>query len=135
MQVDVLRRNVLSKITNLMRRAALVSGVTGALIIGATATAHASMPAAQAPTAVSSTDVPDAARNQGPITPQTAGDCIDYLENWGYRITAGRRLACSLASLPFPSQPTRIAACTAALINTGVGGVVAPIACTLATAP
>jgi hypothetical protein len=125
----------LSKITDLMKRALFVSSVTGVMFIGATATAHASVPAAQAQTTGTSTDVPDTAQNQDPVTPQSTGDCIDYLETWGYQITRGRRLACSAAAFPFPSQPVRIATCTAALISTGVGGVVAPIACTLATAP
>ena len=125
----------MSKITNLMRRAAVISGVTGALIIGATATAHAAEPTALAPAAVSSTDMPQAAQNEDPITTQSAEACLDYLRDWGYTITATRRGICSLASLPFPAQPTRIAVCTAALLSTGVGTVVSPIACTLATAP
>ncbi len=125
----------MSKITNLMKRAALVSGVTGALIIGATSTANASVPAAQAPVAVSSTGMSHAAQNEGPITPKSKSDCTDYLQTWGYEVTNTRERICALASFPFPSQQTRIVVCTGALLATGVGGVVAPIACTLATAP
>jgi hypothetical protein len=128
-------RNVLSKIANLLKRAALVSGVTGALVIGATATAQAAVPAAQAPAAVSSTDMSHAAQNAGPITPQSHSDCTNYLQTWGYEVTNKRNTICALASFPFPSQHLRIVTCTGALLATGVGGVVAPIACTLATAP
>lgn len=100
----------------------MVSGMTGVLLIGTAATANATpAPAAQAPLAVSST------------VSLGAGDCIDTLQNWGYAITTRRRAICSVASFPFPSQPTRIATCTAALIVTGVGPFVAPAACTLAT--
>jgi len=124
----------LSKITNLMRRAAIVSGVTGALIIGATATAHASEPAAPAPV-LSSTGTSDAAPDEGPITTQGAGECTHYLEIYGYTVTNTRRLICSAAAFPIGAVTTRIATCTAALIATGVGTVVSPIACTLATGP
>lgn len=127
----------MSKIAKMMKRAGLVSGVTGSLIFGVGGAAYASVPEAQAPVAVavSSTGGAHAAQAEDPITSQSRSDCTDYLETWGYEVTKKRYLICGLASFPFPSQQVRIATCTAALLATGVGGVVAPIACTLATAP
>lgn len=108
---------------------------TPAHTVNGLGTANAYAPDAQAPVAVPSTDMSHAAQAEGPITSKSRADCTDYLETWGYEVTKKRYLICGLASFPFPSQQVRIATCTAALLATGVGGVVAPISCILATAP
>jgi hypothetical protein len=99
----------------------LVSCVTGSLIIGAGSAAYANA------------SVPDA-RSKVPLRPESRSDCTDYLETCGYVVTKTRYTICGLASLPFPCQQVRIATCTAALLTTGVGGLVSSIACILATA-
>jgi hypothetical protein len=124
----------LSKITDLMRRAAIISGVTGALIIGATATANASEPAAPAPAAVSSTGMSHAAQTEDPPTTMSHADCIHVLQSWGYEVTNTRSALCAAASLPIPGTATRIAVCTIALNATGVLGFVSAAACLAATA-
>ncbi|MCA2212812.1 hypothetical protein [Jidongwangia harbinensis] len=126
----------MTKIRNLMRRATIISVVTGAVILGATATAQASEPAGPAPAAVSSsTGTSDAGQDESALTNRGAGECTHYLEIYGYTVTNTRRLICSAAAFPIGAVTTRIATCTAALIATGVGTVVSPIACTLATGP
>ncbi|MFJ8962810.1 hypothetical protein ACIRG5_25810 [Lentzea sp. NPDC102401] len=92
-------------------------------------------PDARVPVVLSSSGMSHAAQTEDPITSKSRSDCTDYLETWGYEVTKKRYLICGLASFPFPSQQVRIATCTAALLATGVGGVVAPISCILATAP
>ena len=124
----------MSKITSLIKRAGLVSGVTGAVIIGATGTANASVPAGQAQVAASSAGVSHAAQNEDPITTRSYGDCRYVLEAYGYRVTNTRAGLCAAASFPFPGQATRISVCTAGMIATGVGVVIAPAACIAATA-
>jgi len=124
----------LRKITNLMRRAAIISGVTGALIIGATATANAAEPAPAAPAAASSTGLPQAAQSEDSPTSRSYGDCRAVLEGWGYDFTNYRAGLCAAASLPLPGQGTRVAICTTAMSASGVLGVVSLAACTAATA-
>ena len=119
------------KITNLMRRAAIVSSVTGVLLIGATATAHASGPSAPAPVAASSTGTSSVVQADDP-TIQSAAACTDQLGNWGYTVTARRAALCLAASLPFPGAGTRLSVCTAGMILTGVTATVSSIVCTAA---
>lgn len=123
----------MSKITNLMRRTAIISGVTGALIIGATATANASVPAAPAPVAASSTGVSQAAQTEDPTTTLAHGDCKYILETAGYRFTTFRSSLCAAASFPYPGQAARITICTAGMTGSGVYPAIALAACTAAT--
>jgi hypothetical protein len=124
-----MREGTLSKIANLMKRAVFVSGVTGALIIGATATApayastaHASKPAGSAPVA------------ESPTT-QSYGDCKYNLEYvFGYEVTNTRDALCLAASAPVGSATTRVGICTTAMIATGVAAIAAFTSCLSATA-
>ena len=119
----------MSKIANLMKRAAFVSGVTGALIIGATATApahastaHASQPAQSAPVA-------------DPPTTLSYGDCTYNLQYvFGYRVTTARSALCAAASAAYPSASTRVSVCTAGMGVTGVAPFAAFTSCLSATA-
>jgi hypothetical protein len=123
----------LSKITNLMRQAAIISGVTGALIIGAAATAHASVPAAQAPAVSSSTGVSQAAQTEDPPTTMSFSACTDTLSNFNYTVTRTRSGICfAAATAIFTAPSTRVAACSAGLFATGVSPLVSGIACTAA---
>jgi hypothetical protein len=119
----------LSKITDLMRRAVIISGVAGALIIGATATSNASVPAAQAPAAASSTGMSSAVQAEDPPTTMAYGDCVFTLEVLGYEATNTRRFICAAASLFYPGQATRLATCTAAMWRTGVSLRISGVAC------
>lgn len=118
-----MREGTLSKIANLMKRAAFVSVVTGALIIGATATApahastaHASKPAGSAPVAA-------------------YGDCKYNLEYvFGYPVTNTRDALCLAASLSTPSASTRVALCSLGMRATGVRAFAALTVCLSATA-
>ncbi|HWO59534.1 MAG TPA: hypothetical protein VNO31_05815 [Umezawaea sp.] len=122
------------KITNLMTRAALVLSVAVVAVIGATATATASESAAQVPAAASS--MSRVVQNEDPITIESSGDCITYLEIIrGYKITSSMRVICGLAALPYPAAHIRIAACIPALAATGVSPTDSILACVAATGP
>ena len=122
------------KVTNLIRQAAVVSGVAVAVILGATAAAPAAEPAAVASASATSTTVPSTVGNDGPVTAQGVGDCTYILEYiGGYRITTVRYGLCSAASLPFPGAGTRIAVCSAGMTATGVLAAISLAACTAAT--
>jgi len=115
-----------------MKRAALVSGVTGALIIGATGAAFAAEPAGPAPASSSPTGMSQAVEADGPITTQGYGDCVNQLVNWGYAPTPKRRTICLVAATSPWGHRKVIAGCSASLVLTGVGAIVAGIACTAA---
>ncbi|MEU0883362.1 hypothetical protein ABZ345_32550 [Lentzea sp. NPDC005914] len=116
------------RMINTIHRGAVIVTIAGLAALGLAQTAGAATIAAPTTLAAS-------AQTEDPITSKSRSDCTDYLETWGYEVTKKRYLICGLASFPFPSQQVRIATCTAALLATGVGGVVAPISCILATAP
>ncbi len=120
----------MNRMINTIRRGAVIVTIAGLAALG-----HGQTAGAATITAPATTDMAQTAQAEEPITSQSRSDCTDYLETWGYEVTKKRYLICGLASFPFPSQQVRIATCTAALLATGVGGVVAPISCILATAP
>ena len=128
------QEDLLIKVSNLVKRTVVVSGVAVAVTLGATATAHAVEPATAASASAMSTTVPSTVGDDGPVTIQGAGDCTYILEYvGGYRITTTRYALCNAASLPFPGAGTRIAVCSAGLTATGVLGAIAVVACTAAT--
>jgi hypothetical protein len=119
-----MKGKLLTKIRKVMQGAILALGATGALVVGQTNTAHAST--VSVPAAEVSADV----QGEEPVTTMTLRDCTNYLEAWGYNLTRARVLACSSMTVPLVPVPVKLAGCTAALINDGVGRVVAPLACT-----
>jgi len=118
----------LNKIANLMKRAAFVSGVTGALIIGATTIAPAHASTAHTPTS-------HASKLAGPPAPPSYGDCTYNLEYvFAYEVTNTRRSLCLAASASYPSAATRVSICTAGMQMTGVDAFAAFTSCLSATA-
>ncbi len=69
------------------------------------------------------------------VRPATVNQCYQMLNAYGYTVTVPRGVACATASLGFPTHAIAISACIAAMKVTGVGVLVATIACTIAPVP
>jgi hypothetical protein len=122
------------KLTNrLTGRIGAAAVLAAVLTCGGVALAPAAL---AAPTVASATTLSTApsATHSAAVNPRTAGECIEYYEAWGYRNTTARATACHIAALGRPNPHTAIVACIASLTISGVGGVVATVACNIGAA-
>lgn len=82
-----------------------------------------------------STGASHSAIQSAAVRPATVNQCYQMLNAYGYTVTVPRGVACATSSLGFPTHAIAISACIAAMKVTGVGVLVATIACTIAPVP
>lgn len=110
------------RVRKIMRRSSLIVVTTGAVALSMTGAANASES--------NRSQIAHSATGSAPgMIAGDAGDCISYLEAYGYAATVFRLGACFAAQAGQPTATKALAACSAALLSSGVNPVVAIGAC------
>lgn len=116
----------MSRMRHVVRQAVLVSGVTGALVIGAAGTALAAP--SDTPLA-SSASSSHATIHSGQNIYGDFTNCTTFLSNAGYGLTKARIAACAVMSSPVGSPDKKLGICASALVGAGVDVIIAIGAC------